>query len=284
MASAPECVRGANPLCWPGRGSTGVALACARSGITALPSTTPAKLTHPAPRPAPTARSYHAAVSQGIEPRSNQCYSEPHVRQFGYDFVRALGLPPRRAAACGESPTPVLFVRRVHYMAHPRHNGQIVRRLDNEDAIVAALEAGAAAGGVRLLNGLFSSMRLMEQVQAAQDACLIVGAHGAGLSHVLFAPDGVRVLELQPPMFARPHFIAYTAWAGGTHSAWHLTSSWPNEAQVVARVLAEAARAAGRAGDEPAAAAPGGGGVAAAWDGVARGPRGRVIVGAPPRA
>lgn len=180
------------------------------------------------------------------------------MRQFGYDFVRALGLSPRRSAACGESPTPVLFVRRVNYKAHPRHDGQIVRRLDNEDAIFAALEARSAAGDIRLLNGLFSAMSLLEQVQMAQEACVMVGAHGAGLSHILFAPDGEHVLELQTPSYTRPHFIAYTYWANSDHDAWHLLSSTPDVATVVARVLATAAKAAGTdvaaPGPQPAAA------------------------------
>jgi glycoprotein 2-beta-D-xylosyltransferase len=185
--------------------------------------------------------SYHAAISQGMGTRGGDCAGEPHVRQFGHDFTRALGLTPRSAATCGTAPeTNVVFVRRVHYRAHPRHNGRIVRRLDNEDEIFTALEAGAAAdggsGGLRVLNGLFSSMTVTEQVAMVQEGCLLVGAHGAGLSHVLFAPDGVHMLELQPPEFQRPHFIAYTRWAGGAHHLWALESAHPAVDAVVARI------------------------------------------------
>lgn len=146
----------------------------------------------------------------------------------------------------GATSTPVLFVRRVHYLAHPRHNGKIVRRLDNEDEIVQALETQTAGGeaGVSLLNGLFSSMTMKEQVEMAQAACVMSGAHGAGLSHILFAPPGVHMLELQPPAFRRPHFVSYSYWTGAHHHNWLLDSSTPDVHQVVARVLETAQHAA----------------------------------------
>lgn len=132
----------------------------------------------------------------------------------------------------------MLFVRRVHYVAHPRHNGQIVRRLDNEDAIYAHLEAAAQQPGARfsLANGLFSAMSVGQQLQLVQDACVIMGAHGAGLSHVLFAPLGAHMLELRPPAFQRPHFIAYSVWAGATHHDWLLTTSAPPVESVLDRL------------------------------------------------
>ena len=166
-----------------------------------------------------------------------ECKGEPHVRQFGHDFVVALGMSPRAVSTCGQDPAHVLFVRRVNYLAHPRHDGRIVRRLDNEDTIMVALEQSAAQrGDMKLLNGMFSAMSLVEQVQSVQDACVMVGAHGAGLSHILFAPDGVHMLELQPPQFQRPHFIAYSFWAMATHHVWALSDSTPPPTEVVARI------------------------------------------------
>jgi glycoprotein 2-beta-D-xylosyltransferase len=180
---------------------------------------------------------YVAAISAGIQPMQQKCRTDPHVRRFSDDFVRGLGLAPRARSTCGAgaaaggaagdadavgaAPTKVVFVQRTHYLAHPRHNGKIVRRLDNEDEIVQSLTAAAAGGeaGVELLRGVFSEMTLREQVRVAQQACVMAGAHGAGLSHVLFAPPGVHVLELQPPAFARPHFIACGSPAAGRRGA-----------------------------------------------------------------
>jgi glycoprotein 2-beta-D-xylosyltransferase len=201
---------------------------------------------------------YVAAISSGIQPMQAQCRTEPHVREFSDDLVRGLGMQPRLKSTCGEAAgaagaegappaaTSVVFVQRTHYLAHPRHNGKIVRRLDNEDEIMQALTAQTAGGesGVRLLRGDYASMTMVEQVRSAQDACVMAGAHGAGLSHLLFAPPGVHVLELQPPAFARPHFIAYAFWAGQHIHVWPLDSSTPNVHKVVSRVLETAQHAA----------------------------------------
>ena len=42
------------------------------------------------------------------------------------------------------------------------------------------------------------------------------------------APPGVHVLELQPPAFVRPHFVAYSFWAGAHHHVWAVESSSPS--------------------------------------------------------
>jgi len=141
----------------------------------------------------------------------------------------------------------VLFVRRVHYLAHPRHDGRIVRRLDNEDDVVATIERWQRdnPGVVELLPGTFSSMTVGEQVAAAQEACVITGAHGAGLSHVLFAPPDVHMLELRPPAFMRPHFISYAFWSGAVHHDWALQSSIVSPTEVVKRLAMVADEATG---------------------------------------
>lgn len=133
----------------------------------------------------------------------------------------------------------MLFVRRVHYVAHPRHNGQIVRRLDNEDALYDHLAAAAAQPDAKftLVNGLFSEWSVGQQVAAVQNACIVMGAHGAGLSHILFAAPHTHMFELRPPAFMRPHFIAYSQWAGAVHHDWPLTTNTPSPAEVLTRLL-----------------------------------------------
>jgi glycoprotein 2-beta-D-xylosyltransferase len=185
---------------------------------------------------------YHAAISQAMSSRSHDCFEQAHVRQFGFDMLSSLNIPPRKEAICAEqvetgSPLSILFVRRVHYTAHPRHDGKIVRRIDNEDSIYSYMEQKAAENEYSLLNGVFSSMSLKEQIQFTQDACIVMGAHGAGLSHVLFAPSGGYMLEIQPPAFQRPHFIAYSYWAGYYHKLWALINSTPEESAVLAKVV-----------------------------------------------
>lgn len=169
-----------------------------------------------------------------------------HGGEYALQHGAHTASPRVPASPHAQLPTSVLFVRRVDYLAHPRHNGKIVRRLDNEDEIMTALtnEIRSPSSGMRLLEGLFSSMTLKQQVATAQEACVIVGAHGAGLSHILFSPPNVHMLELQPPAFQRPHFIAYTLWAGSHHHLWTLSTSMPSPQDVVNRIRQTASEAA----------------------------------------
>jgi glycoprotein 2-beta-D-xylosyltransferase len=207
---------------------------------------------------------YVAAISAGIGSRPQDCRTNPYIRAFSDDFVLGLGITPRKTSTCvDDGPARVVFVQRTHYLAHPRHNGKIVRRLDNEDEIMQALRAQTSSveAGVTLLRGDYASMSITEQVKSVQDACVIAGAHGAGLSHVLFAPPDVHMLEIQPPAFIRPHFIAYSYWSGAHHHTWSIESSTPAVHTVVSRVLetvqhavveakAEGARGEGAEGDQ----------------------------------
>ena len=43
-------------------------------------------------------------------------------------MVKVGGAPPRAASSCSEATPRTLFVRRVHYVVHPRHDGKVVRR------------------------------------------------------------------------------------------------------------------------------------------------------------
>jgi glycoprotein 2-beta-D-xylosyltransferase len=189
---------------------------------------------------------YVAAISAGIGSRHQDCRTNPYIRAFSDDFVLGLGITPRKTSTCADDgPAKVVFVQRTHYLAHPRHNGKIVRRLDNEDEIMQALQAQTSniESGVMLLRGDYASMSITEQVKSVQDACVIAGAHGAGLSHVLFAPPNIHMLEIQPPSFVRPHFIAYSFWSGAHHHTWSIESSIPPVHTVVSRVLETAQHA-----------------------------------------
>jgi len=92
---------------------------------------------------------YRSALSTGLGSRLD-CAPARAVAQFGEDVVRGLGLTPALASdTCrrmgGRRPA-VLLVSRRDYKAHARHAGRIVRRLDNEAEIAAALAADATAG------------------------------------------------------------------------------------------------------------------------------------------
>lgn len=59
-----------------------------------------------------------------------------------------------------------------------------------------------------VVEGRFAHMSFKEQLEAVSRSCALVGAHGAGMTHVLFLPTDARVLELRTPGYHRHHFQA----------------------------------------------------------------------------
>jgi len=81
---------------------------------------------------------------------------------------------------------PVRKPRRKLYI--PRTNKRVVQ---NETELVNLLD------GFEVFDPGRHSFE--EQIEAFSEAEAVVGAHGAGLTNLLFAPEGCRVLELFPP-------------------------------------------------------------------------------------
>ncbi len=76
------------------------------------------------------------------------------------------------------------------------------RRLQNEDEILALL---SREGFEKVeLEGL----TFREQVDVLSQANAVAGPHGAGMTDLLFAPHGTRVLEFFPPEFVNPVFYS----------------------------------------------------------------------------
>lgn len=82
------------------------------------------------------------------------------------------------------------------------------RKVENESEIEACL---SGFGFVTLDP---DRMTVGEQVDQFRQANFIVGPHGAGLTNMLFAPPGAKLLELMPDMTFRPHFWGMTTSLG----------------------------------------------------------------------
>ncbi|XP_022753070.1 beta-(1,2)-xylosyltransferase-like isoform X3 [Durio zibethinus] len=151
------------------------------------------------------------------------------LSEFGEMIRIAFGFPVNRhhaeKAASGHN---VLFVRREDYLAHPRHKGKVESRLSNEQEVFDSLQRWASNHlqcKVNLINGLFAHMTMKEQVQAIQDASVIIGAHGAGLTHIVSATPNTVILELISSFFRRPHFQLIAQWKGLQYHAINLDGS-----------------------------------------------------------
>ena len=92
---------------------------------------------------------------------------------------------------------PVTPFRRV-YVAR---NDAKIRRILNEDELVAPLRA---AGFEVVCPGKLSHR---EQVRLFYEAAVVVGAHGAGLTNLLFMQPGGQVLELFPDDYVQSAYL-----------------------------------------------------------------------------
>ncbi|VFQ58669.1 unnamed protein product [Cuscuta campestris] len=147
------------------------------------------------------------------------------LHEFGEMVKAAFGFPVNRLnnplkPVSGHN---ILFVRREDYFAHPRHSGKVQSRLSNEEEVFNSVKNWVASSSsssrqlkckVNVVNGLFAHMSMKEQVRAIQDASIIVGAHGAGLTHIISAMPRTVVLEIVSSEYRRPHFALIAQWKG----------------------------------------------------------------------
>ncbi|KAG0524610.1 hypothetical protein BDA96_07G226300 [Sorghum bicolor] len=122
----------------------------------------------------------------------------------------------------------VLFVRREDYLAHPRHSGKVESRLSNEQEVYDAIDKWAQGlkCKVNVVNGLFAHMTMKEQLRAILEASVVIGAHGAGLTHLVSATPDTKVLEIISSMYRRPHFALISHWKSLEYHAINLPGSF----------------------------------------------------------
>lgn len=159
------------------------------------------------------------------------------LSEFGEMIRASFGFPVNRHHA--DKPPSIyniLFVRREDYLAHPRHAGKVESRLSNEQEVFDSLQTWLANHSeckVNFINGLFAHMNMKEQVRAIQDASVITGAHGAGLTHIVSASPKTVILEIVSSYFRRPHFELIAKWKGLEYHAIHLSGSHAEPAVVI---------------------------------------------------
>ncbi|XP_078439402.1 beta-1,2-xylosyltransferase [Wolffia australiana] len=161
--------------------------------------------------------------------------------EFGEMIRAAFGLPiidlPIDRSTRRHS---ILFVRREDYMAHPRHNGRVESRLSNELEVFESVQRWASQRttgcNVSVVNGLFGHMEMRDQLRAVLEASVVVGAHGAGLTHLVVAAPSTVVLEVLSSQFRRPHFQLISQWKGLEYHPIHLAGSHADPQDVITKL------------------------------------------------
>nr|GMC59931.1 beta-(1,2)-xylosyltransferase [Ipomoea batatas]GME16816.1 beta-(1,2)-xylosyltransferase [Ipomoea batatas] len=159
------------------------------------------------------------------------------LHEFGEMIKAAFGFPVDRLSNTKPvSGHNVLFVRREDYFAHPRHGGKVQSRLSNEQEVFDSIKNWASDHPdckLNIINGLFAHMSMKEQVRAIQDASVIIGAHGAGMTHIISAMPKTVILEIISSEYRRPHFALIAQWKGLEYHAIQLDGSRANPPVVI---------------------------------------------------
>jgi capsular polysaccharide biosynthesis protein len=106
-------------------------------------------------------------------------------------------------------------------MAHPRNpSGYTARRIANEEEVwrsVKEADTDAVVNGVQL-----DRLSMIEQLELVSDTDILIGMHGAGLSHIIYLPQTSGVIELYPNYMSvsNAHFRAMSKWRRLRHMVW----------------------------------------------------------------
>ncbi|KAG6420835.1 hypothetical protein SASPL_117377 [Salvia splendens] len=160
------------------------------------------------------------------------------LSEFGEMIIAAFGFPvDRHHIPKPNSGHNILFVRREDYMAHPRHAGKVESRLSNEQEVFDSINIWASNHSkcrLNVVNGLFAHMPMKEQVRAIQDASVIVGAHGAGLTHIVYATPNTVILEISNNDYrGGGHFQLIAQWKGLGYHAIFLSGTYARTPRVI---------------------------------------------------
>lgn len=101
------------------------------------------------------------------------------------------------------------------------------RRLIDQDRYFARLNSKFSAIEIQLVD--FASLSFLEQLKKVRRTDILVGVHGAGLTHGIFLPPGSTMVEILPPDLKYKGFRNLAKMLGhnyfSSHGVTHLTNS-----------------------------------------------------------
>jgi glycoprotein 2-beta-D-xylosyltransferase len=102
----------------------------------------------------------------------------------------------------------ILFLVRHNYVAHPRNpSGKITRQLSNEKQILHDLKIRFSKyPNINFSSNHFEQLTIEEQLNTIVQTDLLIGMHGAGLTHVLFMKSNRALIELVTAPSTGIHF------------------------------------------------------------------------------
>jgi glycoprotein 2-beta-D-xylosyltransferase len=142
------------------------------------------------------------------EPRI-RCPRPILMERFCNFFLTAFGLEQLKLI-----PGKIVIIDRQPYISHPRsRGGRIARVLEGLDDLKERLLKIRGVTGVEVVR--FEGLPVREQVRIVREAHILIGNHGAGLTHLAFMDPNAHVLEFTVGYLEFFDYLA--AWKGIHH-------------------------------------------------------------------
>ena len=114
----------------------------------------------------------------------------------------------------------ILFVWRRDYLAHPRNSrGRVGRKIANERQLIS--HARKLWPWARVHGAQLDAFNMHTQLSLISAADILVGMHGAGLTHALFLPPHGGLVDIRPQKWqGRDHFEEIARWRHLHYALW----------------------------------------------------------------
>jgi glycoprotein 2-beta-D-xylosyltransferase len=157
---------------------------------------------------------YHSPLTR------HAAFSAPYLEEFRKYFLISHGITKTSVLNCRRLKITVIWRR--DYLAHPRKpSGLVTRKIKNEEEFLEKIKSTFLGHDIRGVQ--IDLYNMTEQLKMIVDTDILVGMHGAGLTHVLFLPKHAGVVELCPSYWKKDkkHFVTFARWRKIPHLLWY---------------------------------------------------------------
>lgn len=154
----------------------------------------------------------------------------PYLNEFRSFFLQRYDVSEQRKLNCAK--LKIVLIWRRNYLAHPRKpSGSLTRKIKNEGELLNGIKAKFPR--FEVIGVQMDKLDMKRQLEMIADTGILVGMHGAGLSHLLFLPNYAGVVELFPLYWSTSnrHFSTFARWRNIHYLSWQnndITRELPN--------------------------------------------------------
>jgi hypothetical protein len=139
------------------------------------------------------------------------CPSPPLVQEFSQHVLKSYDGLQHVEKIRGK----IVIIDRVPYIAHPRSKPEnALRTLNNLNQLKERLGKIRGVSSVEMVQ--LETMTFAEQVKSIREAHVLIGNHGAGLTHVLFMDKGSHMIEFSESF--QDFFLFLSEWKRLEHT------------------------------------------------------------------